>query len=471
MALLALPGGALAAAAGVVGIESVEGMSLLGAAGLYLVVGLAFIQPRVERAFMASAGDGDAAGQFLQRALACTTVDEIAREYRLAVRQELGTTSAFLVAPTPQGGVVAIGADSTEALDEATEAFLWLGEQPRPVTRSELLTLTEFEGAKAALGLADQLGAGVLLPLIHRGVLLGLATVGPVKALPGEAGGFYQAIRAATTAAMANTYLDAEARGGSQLAHTFDLATAMQESLMPDDRVVRRPTFELRGLFVPVAECGGDLWSWRELGKGRLLLLIADATGHGAAPALLAAVAKGAIDANWQLMGAELDPGALLKALNASIHRAGRTRYMMTAFAAVLDKNAQELRYANAAQNFPFFFDASGDETKVEPLVARGNTLGAKAEANYETHKRPMRMGDKLLLYTDGIVDAVSPTTGTFGERRLRAVVQALARERATRIPELLMSEIDRYTAGAALSDDITMCAAEFGPARAEGES
>jgi len=454
--LLALPGGGLAAAAGVVGLQTPAGVALAGAAGLYLLLGLLVLQPRLEQRAAGGSSGSDAAGEFFERALAATDVGEIARELRLAVRQQLGTTHTLLVAPSPTG-VVAISASSVTPVDEATDAFLWLGEQQRPITRAELQGMGESAGARSALELAAQLDAEMLLPLIHRGVLLGLAVIGYVGGAPSGARGFCEAIRVGATVAMANTFLDAEARGGSELVHTFDLATAMQESLMPDDKIVRRPTFELRGVFSPVAECGGDLWAWRELGKGRLLLVIADATGHGAAPALLAAVAKGAIDANWQLMGAELDPGTLLTALNRSIHRAGRTRYMMTAFAAVLDKSAGELRYANAAQNFPFFIDASGQVPKVEVLVARGNTLGAAAEVDYETHVRPMRMGDKLLLYTDGIVDAVSPTLGPFGERRLRAVVQAIAAE--------------RYSAGATLVDDITMCAAEFGPTGAGAKS
>ena len=428
------------------------------------MLGLLLLQPRVDAGFAERAADRDAAGQFLQRALALATVSDIAREFRLAVRSHLGTSTAYLVAPTPQGEVVAIGAKQTVPLDGASDAFLWLGEQRKPLIASELQQLSEFPGAQATLEMLGQLECDVVLPLIHRGVLLGLGAVGGAAALPGKAQGFYKAMRAATTAAMANTYLDAEARGGEQLTRTFDLATAMQESLMPDEKVVRRPTFELRGVFAPVAECGGDLWSWRELGKGRLLLLIADATGHGAAPALLAAVAKGAIDANWQLMGADLDPGKLLGALNRSIYRAGRTRYMMTAFAAVLDKNAQQLRYANAAQNFPFFISSPDGKPKVEVLVARGNTLGAAGEASYETHSRSMTTGDKLVLYTDGIVDAVAPDTGPFGDRRLRAAIQAMAHERATRIPKLLMAEIERYSAGEERVDDITMCAAEFGP-------
>lgn len=440
-------------------MSDVAGFALLASAAVYLALGLLVIQPRM----LAGAGPtADAAGMFLQRAIATRDIHQIAAELATAVRDGAGAHRSLLIVPTPEGArAVGDSGALNQALDEATEAFVWLSERAEPVTRGELAQLSEFPGAAAAARLLAALQCEVALPLRHRGVLLGLAAVGGAQRTPAEVASFYTALRAFTTAAVANTYLDAEARAGQSLTQTFDLAGAMQEALMPDERAVRRPTFELRGAFRPVEACGGDLWVWRELGQGRLLFLIGDATGHGAAPAMLAAVAKGAIDAHWQLAGPDLDPAALLRTLNRSVHRAGRTRYMMTAFAAVLDKQAQTLRFANAGQNFPYFLRADGG---LEALVARGNTLGATAEVRFETHTRPMRMGDRVLLYTDGIIDAGAPAREPFGERRLRAALQGLAHERATRIPQLLLAEVDEFVGATELSDDITLACAEFGP-------
>jgi serine phosphatase RsbU (regulator of sigma subunit) len=328
-----------------------------------------------------------------------------------------------------------------------------------------LVELQQFDGARDALALIDALGCDVLLPLLHRGLLLGL---GLLKEPPEtrDLSGFYSGMRAYMTVAVANTFLDAEARGRSELAKSFDLATTMQESLMPDERPVRRDGFELKGLFKPVAECGGDLWAWRELSDGKVLLLIADATGHGAAPALLAAVAKGAIDAHWQMGLKTLEPETLLASLNAAIHRTGRKRYMMTAFAAVVDTVKGELRYANAGQNFPYFINGSGPKKgQVEPLIARGNSLGAASEAKFERHTRPMGDGDKLFLFTDGVTDAGTPSIDPWGEKRFRASLTANADKRAIHLPDLIMAEVDQHIAGRELMDDVTMLVFEYGHA------
>ena len=305
----------------------------------------------------------------------------------------------------------------------------------------------------------DLLGADVMLPLRHRGLLLGLGLVGaPTQPGMTRLDNFYRAMRAYTTVAIANTYLDAEARDSRRLAQTFDLATAVQESLMPSERPVRRPGYALRGVFRPVAECGGDLWAWRELADDHLLLVIADATGHGAAPALLAAVAKGTIDAHWLLKGGDLDPGQLLSALNRAVFRAGRRRYLMTAFAAVVDVGTGRITFANAGQNFPLVIGARG----LEQLVARGDALGVAPEVRYETLGRNLELGDKVLLYTDGFTEAGSPGMEPFGEKRFRALVTGLAAQPAVRLPEFLISRVEEYVEGHAIGDDMTCIAFEL---------
>ena len=406
-AALAVPAFALGGAGGMVGPTTVAGGGLIAAGFIYLVFELLVLQPRVEARALA-AGDADAAAQeFLERALAVRNVDEVAVELGKAIQRVAGPTRALLLAPGADGQVrvlVASGDRPHTAFGDATAAFLWLGDREQPVLRAELDALREFEGARATAELMDAMACNVMLPLLHRGLLLGVALVAQ-PAGRDDLAGFWSALRAYTTVAVANTFLDAEARGRSRLTRSFDLATAMQESLMPDERPVRRERFEVRGIFRPVAECGGDLWVWRELADSKVLLVIADATGHGAAPALLAAVAKGAIDAHWQMALKHLDPGALLRALNVAIHRTGRKRYMMTAFAVVIDTSSGDVRYANAGQNFPYLIRADGDRTRIEPLIARGNSLGAAADAQFETKAHSMRDGDKLLLYTDGVIE------------------------------------------------------------------
>jgi serine phosphatase RsbU (regulator of sigma subunit) len=458
---IAVPAFTLATAGAAVGLETPLGIALVAAGALYLIVDLAVLQPLVEERAAIDQGPEMAAQRFLQRALEADDILEVSAEFQRAVSSALGDTRAVLVAPSADGGVRILAGgkeEMTHELGDATSAFLWLGDTVSPIYRAELERAGQDGAAEARL-LMSKLGGDVLLPLRHRGLLLGLGIIGP----PVEPGNtrldaFYRAMRAYTTVAVANTFLDAEARDRRQLTQTFDLATAVQEALMPSERPVRRPSYALRGVYRPVAECGGDLWAWRDLGDDRVLLVVADATGHGAAPALLAAVAKGTIDARWQTDGADLDPGQLLAALNRTVYRSGRRRYLMTAFAAVVDAGTGRVTFANAGQNFPLVIGGRG----LEQLVARGDALGVQPEATYETLGRNLELGDKLLLYTDGFTEAGSPHMDPFGEKRFRALVAGLANQPAVRLPDLLVARVEEYVDGTPLGDDMTCVAFEL---------
>jgi len=458
---LAAPGFTLATAGAAIGLEKPVGALTLAIGAIYLALDLLVIQPRLELRGGSDQAGELAAQRFLQRALEADDILDVSEEFEDAVTSALGATRAVLVAPSPDGGVRILAGGKEEVardLGDATTAFLWLGDTVNPIYRSELEGAGQ-EGAAEARQLMDKLGGDVLLPLRHRGLLLGLGLIGP-PVDPGQTrlDAFYRAMRAYTTVAVANTFLDAEARDRRQLTQTFDLATAVQESLMPSERPVRRPSYALRGVYRPVAECGGDLWAWRDLGDDRLLLVVADATGHGAAPSLLAAVAKGTIDAHWQMEGADLDPGQLLSALNRAVYRSGRRRYLMTAFAAVVDAGTGRVTFANAGQNFPLVIGGRG----LEQLVARGDALGVAPEVRYETLGRNLELGDKILLYTDGFTEAGSPYIEPFGEKRFRALVAGMANQPAVRMPDLLMARVEEYVEGTPLGDDLTCVAFEL---------
>ncbi len=471
-----LPAVGLAAAGGALHPAQL-GAGLAAGAAAWLALDLFAIQRAIDRRWR---GGGDAldagAREFLQRALASRTTGEIAMHLADTARATLGCDRALMFVPAPGGGVQALGGEGGEeaAMGDAEVALLWLGDRGTPVNRGGLRELLEFDGARATDEMLGRLGADVALPLRHRGLLLGVAVLSaPARAVAGaDLERFYRALAAFATVAVANTYLDVQARGKGTLSKAFDLATALQEALMPDDRPVKRAGVSLRGLYRPVAECGGDLWMYQELGRNRLLVLVADATGHGAAPAMLTAVAKGGVDAMRHVVGAALDPAQLLASLNRSVYRAGRTRYLMTAFAAVIDSRAGEIQFANAGQNFPYVISRAADgRPKVEALVARGNALGAAPEAKFVTHVRKLPIGERLVFYTDGIVDAGSPFIEPFGEKRLRAVLAAHADTPAARLADAIVAEVDAYLAGRPVSDDETLVTVELLPPDDAGAS
>lgn len=447
-------------------------MMLGGAAAACLGALLVFFQPRLDEKLLGRPSIAAVARAFLSRALAMRSASDVAVELDAAAKQTLGVERTLLIIPSPDAeqGIAVLGGDGDEspAVGDAEKAFQWLGASGVPWDLASLGAVRDDDGARATLDLLERLRGHVVLPLRHRGLLLGLAVLSePTRPTDGSKEVAYRSLGAHATVALANTYLDADARGQTKLSKAFDLATAIQEALLPEDRTLKRAGFQFRGLVRAAAECGGDLWIHHDLGQGRLLLVIGDATGHGAAPAMLTAVAKGTVEAMRQAAGADLDPARLLSGLNRAIHRAGRTRYLMTAFAAVLDSHAGTVRFANAGQNFPYLIP--GDVARrLEQLVARGNTLGAEAEAAYTTQSRAFQLGDRLVLYTDGLVDAGSPYAEPFGEKRFRSALMSMAETPAPKLPAAILSAVDRYMDGRPIFDDVTVVAAEVLPPEAD---
>jgi serine phosphatase RsbU (regulator of sigma subunit) len=459
--MLAAPALVLVASAGAIGVRSQPGLILLALAAVYMFVNLVFLQPVADRSMSAPADTEAALEEFLKRADSFKSINDVAAELGRAIDQVSGDgATVALVAPQADGGIQVVSAAQQfmgVEIGDRSAAIIWLGDNEEPLWREELDGITDA-GAIDTAELMDCLQARVLLPLRHRGNLLGLVLSTSAQLRRRDQREFLAGLRTHATTALANTFLDAEAQGREGMVKIFGRANAMQAALMPEELPVIRPKWRLRGLFQPVTDCGGDFWGWRELSDGKVLIVIADATGHGAGPALLSAVAKGTMDAHAQHKGAACDPSELLTALNAAILRVGQRVLMMTAFAVVIDVDKKEMRFANAGQNFPFLVR----EDKLEALVVRGDQLGASEKPQFVTKTKAIHPGDRILLYTDGIVEAGQPQNAGYGERRFRRLVQKMGEVDAAEIPTQILAAVEEWLDGGAIHDDVTMVAFEY---------
>ncbi|HJZ88476.1 MAG TPA: PP2C family protein-serine/threonine phosphatase [Polyangia bacterium] len=409
----------------------------------------------------AHAGTGrdhaEAARAFLRNALAVHTVDEVGHELALAVSATLGARRTLLIVSDHVGEVRVIGAggpSTTPDLRDTAAAFERLGARTEPALRGRL---GPDDAPLSAL--LERLGGDVALPLRHRGALIAIAVLGPGPQPLGERElSFLRRLSHEASVAVANAHLWVERQGMAGARRQASLATAMQEALIPEERTLRRGTILLRGLYRPAGECSGDFWTWEDLGSGKVLVAIGDVTGKGVPAAMLAATAKGVACAMRVARGPELDPAEFLRALNAGIYRAAHTRWMMTCFAIVVDTDRGAFSCANAGHQFPYVVHPGSG---LRQIVVRGNSLGAVPSCDYVSERRELAVGESVLLYTDGITDAVAPGGEAFGEKRLRRLLErggqggrALAPGQLT---ERLLDEVLQHLAGGDLGDDLTM--------------
>lgn len=164
----------------------------------------------------------------------------------------------------------------------------------------------------------------------------------------------------------------------ASLEKEMELARGVQQAMLPPATLDQHGSFKVVGYCMPASQCGGDWWMYRKLGNGRMLLVIGDATGHGIHSAMIAATARGAVEALAAVDERLLTPEQVLRAIDQSIRMLGEHNVMMTAFAAVFDSERAALHYANAGQNFPYVIRLSSDRVSEQANVisTSGNPLG-----------------------------------------------------------------------------------------------
>jgi sigma-B regulation protein RsbU (phosphoserine phosphatase) len=256
----------------------------------------------------------------------------------------------------------------------------------------------------------------------------------------------------------------------------MSLARQVQQAMLPPDTLDMHGNLKVVGYCMPASSCGGDWWTYRKLSNGRMLLVVGDATGHGIHSAMIAATARGAVEALSGIDERLLTPEQVLRAIDSAIRQVGEHNVLMTAFAAVFDAQSGILHYANAGQNFPYVIKLDGRVLgEASIIAASGNPLGDRNIAvEIRRGSLQLRPGDLFVCFTDGLVERANPSGKLFGDRRLRSALtgQPLPDSGAlVRLRDTVLVTLDHYAEGAIAEDDITFVLCQFDPIMARRES
>jgi sigma-B regulation protein RsbU (phosphoserine phosphatase) len=389
---------------------------------------------------------------------------------------ELDTVGAILELAA-QAARVAFGSARTVAFEPGLERGTWearsadgpaAGAAVAPPLRSLFAWLKHNDATAAEADLGDarfgamrgplaaimaQYEIDVLMPLVHRGEVLaviGLALRRAPSPLDRE---LMRLFRMEATAACANVRLHLEASHAISLAREVDLASVVQRALVPPEAEGRAEGLEWAGHFRAAGDAGSDFWSAYPIAADRLLVLIGDATGGGLGGSMVSAVVKSCSDAIIDARADEVDPAALLGALNRALWRPERPVHMRC-FAALFDRGRGEIRYANAGHLVPYRVSADGT---LGALVGAGPVLGDEPQSVYRLGDHALAPGDAIVLYTDGLVEMTNRDSKSFGERRLQKLVTAGAALGAVQLRDIVVREVTRHRGAAAARDDETV--------------
>ncbi|MDQ6661132.1 MAG: SpoIIE family protein phosphatase, partial [Chloroflexota bacterium] len=231
-----------------------------------------------------------------------------------------------------------------------------------------------------------------------------------------------------------------------------ELRTAqyIQKALLPKN-VPTLSGWQLAPFYRPAQEVGGDFYDFLPLEDGRLGLVIGDATGKGVPAALVMVTACTMLRAASQ---GTLSPGKVLAQVNDLLAATIPGGMFVTCFYVVLDPGSGRLCYANAGQDWPYLRHSNG----VSTLQATGMPLGMMSGTSYEEQEATLGVGESLLFYSDGLVEAHNADYEMFGLPRLEALVGEDSM--GSTLINVVLSELKAFTGTDwEQEDDVTLLA------------
>jgi phosphoserine phosphatase RsbU/P len=246
-----------------------------------------------------------------------------------------------------------------------------------------------------------------------------------------------------------------------RLEEELRIARQIQMSLLPRGPL-NVPGLGVTALCVPAREVGGDYYDFFPLPDERLGVLIADVSGKGTSAALYMAELKGLVLSLSQIYQS---PRQLLMEVNRIISENLDSRSFITMTYAVLDLQKGRMTFARAGHTPLIYLPApGGPDAGAQVLVPNGMVLGLridKAAEKFaellEEHEIPLTTGDVIVLYTDGITEAMNHMSDLFGDARLGQIVEEHGHLESGELRERILREIEAFVGGADQHDDMTM--------------
>jgi len=263
------------------------------------------------------------------------------------------------------------------------------------------------------------------------------------------------AIASSAAIAIENARLYQVAVEKGRLERELQMARQVQLSLLPA-AVPEVAGWEFTARWLPARQVAGDYYDFIPGQDGQLGIVVADVSDKGMPAALFMALSRSIVRAS---MDPGLSPADSIQRANRLICQDSTSGMFITLFYALLDPQTGLVAYVNAGHNPALFFQRGKHpgQGALSRLRRTGMALGVEAETLYEERSLTLKPGDFLVLYTDGVTDALDPQGDSFEMDRLESVVLAHREESAQEIGAALESAIRDFTGGAPVFDDITL--------------
>jgi hypothetical protein len=242
----------------------------------------------------------------------------------------------------------------------------------------------------------------------------------------------------------------------------IDAANRIQEALLP----LEAPQFAgatVSSHYRAATEIGGDYFDFLKLASGEVGIAFGDVSGHGLTSGIVMAMAKSALLVQVEY---EPSPRAVLDMLNEIVIKTAPKRIMMTFFFGLLDPHTQTLRFSSAGHLDPYVYRAATG--KLEALSSWGFPLGVRRRDPFREHTVEFTSGDRLILYSDGLIEAIDDDGEPFGFERFEKTIVTNGQASADEMKKALLTAVRKFTRNRPPEDDQTLVVVAFEDGAAE---
>ena len=234
------------------------------------------------------------------------------------------------------------------------------------------------------------------------------------------------------------------------LQNELDVASKMQQSILPTS-FPATAEYEVYGNMVPARNVGGDFFDLIQMENGRLGLAVADVSDKGVPAALFMMSSRTLLKGSAIGMGA---PGSVLSEVNTMLTENNDTMMFVTLVYALYDPESGMVTYANGGHCNPLVVHPDG--SSVELALTGGVALGVMPGLDYREDQTILDPGDTMVLYTDGVSEAMNAEGEEFGVERLQQLFANQPPASAKMATEAIMQAVSDFAGGTPQSDDVT---------------
>ena len=236
----------------------------------------------------------------------------------------------------------------------------------------------------------------------------------------------------------------------------IDAANRIQAALLPAE-APRLEGATVSSHYRAATEIGGDYFDFLEQPTGEIGIAFGDVAGHGLTSGIVMSMAKSAL-----LVQVDYDssPRAVLDVLNDIVIRTAPKRMMMTFFFGLLNPMTQKLRFSSAGHLDPYVY--RGATGRIEALSSWGFPLGIKRREPFREHEVSFESGDRLVLYSDGLIEAIDDDGEPFGFERFEKTILASGDLSAEELKKSLLNAVKKFTRNRPPEDDQTLVVVAF---------